>query len=82
MRAGYRDHKENYMCCYNEVEICQESAGAYPKSAIRIRNRSMIERSDIIVCCLQHSGGNTYKYIRYAEKLGKIVLNTGNGKFI
>lgn len=78
MRAGFRDHRENYLCCYNEVEICKESAEAYPKSAIQIRNRIMIENSDIIVCCIQHTtGSRAYRSVRYAEKLNRQIINTG-----
>ncbi|MDE5862558.1 MAG: hypothetical protein K2J36_09985 [Ruminococcus sp.] len=78
MRAGFRDHRENYLCCYNEVEICKESAEAYPKSAIQIRNRIMIENSDIIVCCIQHTAGSrAYRSVRYAEKLNRQIINTG-----
>ncbi len=82
MKAGYRDHKENYLCCYNEVEICKESAMAYPKAAIKIRNRIMIENSDIIVCCIQHTGGSAYSCVRYAEKLNRQIINTGTEKII
>lgn len=82
MKAGYRDHKENYLCCYNEVEICKESAVAYPKAAIQIRNRIMIERSDIIVCCIQHTGGSAYRSVKYAEKLHRKIINTGTEKII
>lgn len=77
MKAGYRDHKQNYLCCYNEIEICEESATAYPKSAIHIRNKTMIDRSDIVVCCINHQNSGAYKAFRYAESLSRHIINIG-----
>ena len=77
MKAGYRDHKSNYLCCYNEIEICKESAMAYPKSAIQIRNKIMIDRSDIVVCCIQHKNGGAYRAVQYAENLNRHIINIG-----
>lgn len=77
MKAGYRDHKQNYLYCYNEIEICEKSAIAYPKSAIRIRNRIMIERSDIVVFFVQHKSSGAYKALRYAESLKRHIINIG-----
>ncbi|MDE6539402.1 MAG: hypothetical protein K2K66_04365 [Ruminococcus sp.] len=77
MKAGYRDHKKNYLYCYNEIEICEKSAMAYPKSAIQIRNKTMIDRSDIVVCCIQHKSGGAYQTFRYAENLNRHIINIG-----
>lgn len=67
MKAGYRDHKENYLMFYNEVEICDESSKAYFKKAFEIRNRNMVDRSDLVICCIQHKNGGAYKTIQYAK---------------
>ena len=67
IKAGYRDHKENYLMFYNEVEICDESSKAYFKKAFEIRNRNMVDRSDLVVCCIQHKNGGAYKTIQYAK---------------
>lgn len=50
LRAEYRDNEQNYLDYYDEVEICEKSSSAHFKSAIQIRNRNMIDRSDLVVC--------------------------------
>lgn len=43
MKAKYRDNEKEYLDYYDEVEICAESAEAHPKSAIQVRNRSIVD---------------------------------------
>jgi len=69
MKAEYRDNEKEYLDYYDEVEMCDESSEAHPKSAIQVRNRSMIDRADLVVC--QHKSGGAYRTIQYAEKQGK-----------
>ncbi|MCM1505997.1 MAG: hypothetical protein NC177_02525 [Ruminococcus flavefaciens] len=75
MKAGYRDHKQNYMCCYNEVEICQESSEAYFKEAIHIRNKNMVDRSDLVVFHVKHKSKGAYKTLQYAQKQNHNIIN-------
>lgn len=75
MKAEYRNNEKEYLDYYDEVEVCTESSEAHPKSAIQFRNRSMIDQSDLVVCCIQHKSGGAYATIRYAEKQGKKVVN-------
>ena len=75
MKAEYRDNEKEYLAYYDEVEVCAESSEAHPKSAIQVRNRSMIDRADLVVCCIQHKSGGAYATIRYAEKQGKKIVN-------
>lgn len=67
--------KKNFLDYYDEVEICAESSEAHYKSAIQIRNRNMVDRSDLIVCCIQHTGGGAYKTIQYAKKKNCKIIN-------
>ncbi|MDE6849611.1 MAG: hypothetical protein K2J44_09780 [Ruminococcus sp.] len=75
MKAEYRDNEQSYLDYYDEVEICSDSAEAHPKSAIQVRNRNIVDRSDLVVCCIQHKSGGAYRTIRYAEKQGKKIVN-------
>ncbi|MDD6060770.1 MAG: hypothetical protein PUB97_10420 [Ruminococcus sp.] len=75
MKAEYRDNEQSYLDYYDEIAICAESSDAHYKSAIQVRNRSMVDRSDLIVCCIQHKSGGAYKTIQYAIKQGKQVRN-------
>lgn len=75
MKAEYLDNKQSYLSYYDEVEICSESSNAHYKSAIQLRNRSMVDRSDLVVCCIQHKSGGAYRTMQYAKKQGKQVRN-------
>ena len=77
MRAEYRNNEKSYLDYYDEVEICEESAKAHYKSAIQVRNRNMVDRSDLVVCCIQHQSGGAYKTVQYAQRLGKRVVEVG-----
>ena len=61
MKAEYRDNEKEYLDYYDEVEVCYESSITHPKAAIQIRNRSMVDRSDLVVCCVQHNSGGAYR---------------------
>lgn len=80
MKAEYRDNEQSYLSYYDEVEICAESSNAHYKSAIQVRNRCMVDRSDLVVCCIQHTGGGAYKTIQYALKQGKQVRNLSDSQ--
>ena len=75
MKAEYRDNEQSYLSYYDEVEICSESSDAHYKSAIQVRNRCMVDRPDLVVCCIQHKSGGAYMTMQYAKKQGKQVRN-------
>ena len=73
--AEYRNNEDSFRDYYDEIEICQNSAEAHYKSAIQIRNRQMIDRSDLIVCCIEHNSGGAYQTIQYARNQKKEIIN-------
>ena len=75
MKVEYYDNEKEYLDYYDEIEACAESSEAHPKSANQVRNRSMIDRADLVVCYIQHKSGGAYATIRYAEKQGKKIVN-------
>lgn len=74
-RAEYRDNRESYEAYYDEIQICEKSSKAHPKAAIFERNKSMIDRSDLVICAVEHNSGGAYKAVNYAEKKGKDIIN-------
>ena len=79
--AEYRDHEEEYLNYYDAVEVSQNAAGAHFKSAMQIRNREMVDRSDLVIFCVEHQKGGAYQSMRYAEKQGVPFINIfQNGK--
>lgn len=75
MKAAYRDNKREYLKYYDEIEVCGESAEAHYKSAIQVRNRSMVDRSDLVVCCIQRNSGGAYKTVQYAKNQNCRIMN-------
>lgn len=74
-RAEYKQNKASFDSYYDEVVICSESDGAYPKAAIQIRNRSMVDRSDLVVCYITKKTGGAYATWQYANNKGKAIIN-------
>ena len=74
-KAEFINNIEHFEAYYDEIEICDASAAAHPKAAIQIRNRAMVDRSDLVVCCIEHNSGGAYQTVRYAEKQEKQVIN-------
>ena len=60
---------------YDEVEICQSSAEAHFKAAMQIRNQAMVDRSHLVVCCIEHDSGGAYQTVQYARKQQKRIVN-------
>ena len=75
MKADYVNNSESYDNYYDSVEVCEQSANAHPKAAIQIRNRAMIDRSDLCVFYVTHKSGGAYLTLRYADKANANILN-------
>ena len=78
-RAEYLNNEESYHNYYSEVEISYEASKAHPKAAIQIRNREMVDRADLILCCIEREHGGAWQTIQYAIKQGKTVINLADG---
>ena len=74
LTAEYRDNEEAFREYYNGIEICEKAAGKHFKAAFQIRNRSMIDRSDLAVFCIQHTNGGAWQMLRYAKRRGIPIL--------
>lgn len=75
MKAEYRDNEQSFLDYYDEVEICAESSSSHFKSAIKVRNRCMVDRSDLVICCIEHNSGGAYTAVQYAKQNGIKVCN-------
>lgn len=74
MKAEFRDNEKEFLEYYDDVEICEQSTKAHFKSAMQIRNRAMVDRADLVICCIQHKNGGAYKTVQYAEKQDKNIF--------
>ena len=73
--AEYRNNEQSFHAYYDEVEICAEAAEKHFKSAHRIRNRTMVDRSDLVVFCVEHNSGGAYQTMQYAKKSNANIIN-------
>ena len=74
-RAEFTNNEQAFLEYYDEVEICEKSAKAHYRAAIQIGNKVMVDRSDLVISCIQYQNGGAYKTIKYAEKIGKHIVN-------
>ena len=77
MTAEYYGNKDGFEDYYDEIEIFESG---YFRAAFVQRNRSMVDRSDLVVCCIEHSGGGAYSAVQYARKSNKKIVNVACGK--
>lgn len=75
LTSEYRNHAEDYHKYYDEVEISEAAAGSHYKAAFQARNRSMVDRSNLVVFYIDHNSGGAYQTMRYARKQGVPYIN-------
>ena len=66
---------EYYEKYYDEVEICSDAASAHYKAAIKIRNKIIVERAELILSYIKKSEGGAYGALRLSEELNKKIIN-------
>lgn len=73
--AEYRNNENSFHQYYTDVEISYTASVAHPKSAIQVRNREMVDRADLIICCIARKQGGAWQAVEYAIAQGKTVIN-------
>ncbi|MBE6779056.1 MAG: hypothetical protein E7541_06695 [Ruminococcaceae bacterium] len=75
LTAEYRKNENAFHRYYTGVELSQAAVDAHPRAAIRIRNREMVDRADLVICYLQKEQGGAWQAVKYAGQQGKPILN-------
>ena len=73
--ADFRENEDAYREYYDEIEICASSADGHFKGAHQTRNREMVDRSNLIVFCIQHESGGAWQTMKYARRQGVPCIN-------
>lgn len=73
--ADYKNNLDYLEGYYDEIEICANASAAHFKSAIQIRNREMIDRSNLSVFLVERESGCAYLTLQYALKQNKETIN-------
>ena len=63
---------------YDEIEFLR--GDCHFKAALQSRNRIMVDRSDLIICCIEHQSGGAFQTIKYAKNQHKTITNLAEGK--
>ena len=53
---------------FDGIVIPTELAGAYPKAAIKKRNRLMVDWSDVLIAYVYRDYGGAYETLKYAQR--------------
>lgn len=78
LSAEYQGNEQAYQKYYDEIIVCESSAKAYFKRAYQIRNREMVDRSDLAVFCVQQERGGAWRTMQYAKKIGVPITNVND----
>ena len=66
---------EHYDKYYDSIIIPESVCGVHPKAAIGLRNRWMVEQSDLVVVNVSRNHGGAYAAMKYAKRLNKAIIN-------
>lgn len=65
----------DYEHYYDNIIIPDCLYNAHPKSAITLKNRWMIEKSDLVIVYVEKNNGGAHTALSYAEKINKKIIN-------
>ena len=68
---------EYYEKYYDSIVIPDNVDGVHPKFAITIKNRWVVEQSDLVIVNVERNKGGAMA-MKYAEKLNKKIINLAN----
>lgn len=73
--SEFLNNEESFRQYYDQIEICDSAAAGHFKSAHQTRNRVMVDRSDLVVFCIQRESGGAWQTMKYVKKQGKPCIN-------
>ena len=73
--AEYLNNQEYFEDYYSYIEVSDAASVAHRKAAYQIRNREMVDRSDLIACYIERESGGAWQTVKYAMEKGKTVIN-------
>ncbi len=72
--AYQKKHLESKKGLYDAI-VYAELEKVPPKFAISHRNKWMVERSDLVIACIDHAWGGAYQTYLHAKRRGKNIFN-------
>ncbi len=71
----YAQNQEAYETYYDVIGVCCKSERVHPKSAFGVRNRAMVDESNLVICYVERPRGGAYAAMKYALHKGITVIN-------
>lgn len=68
-------HRETYNDIIKRADSSEYLSEQYTRYCMQLRNRALVERSSICVCCLEKAQGGTAYTVNYARQKGLKVIN-------
>lgn len=78
--ALLRNNYDSFKSYYDQIEIYDNLYKAHYKEAIKLRNKLMVNNSDLIIFYLEHEYGGAYQTYKYAVKQEKKTIIISNNK--
>ena len=75
LKAEYTNNAEDFEKYYDYVEVCAESEKVHPEQAIQVRNRCMVDRSDLTVFWVERKNGGAYQTMQYTKNQIRKLIN-------
>ncbi len=72
--AQFEKNRDSFDLYYDQVDIFETFPKPHYKAAITIRNREMVNRSNLAVFYIEHNYGGAYQTYKYAEKQNKKIF--------
>ena len=83
MTAEFKENEDSFYRYYDEIEVCQSANGSHFKAAVQIRNKEMVDRSQLVIFNVDHASGGAYQTMKYAKKNNVPYINISvNGTII
>ncbi|MBR7085577.1 MAG: hypothetical protein IKI37_10445 [Oscillospiraceae bacterium] len=81
LNSNVEQNRDSFLNLYDEIEICSQLGESYCKSAFQSRNQNMVDRSALVICCIEHEFDGEYQTVRYAQQQQCRIINLAEGKY-
>ena len=75
MTAFFQSNKQACYDYYDNIEVCEQSSCKHFKAAFQVRNRLMVDRSDLVIFYVDTEEGGAYQTLQYAKQQRKAYMN-------
>ena len=73
LNAFFRDNEQACYDYYDEIEICEESSVKHFKAAFQVRNRHIVDRSNLVIFYVETNEGGAYQTMQYCVYDNKMI---------